>query len=130
MSNPEVWGKYGWGFLHAITKGYPVNPSYTDKQNMMNFVNALGVVLPCDKCKVNFKDHLSKRPLTDDILKTRDTFAKWMIDIHNDVNKSLGKRIYTYEEVMKPGINYRLPLIACMIILFLILYAVIVIKLQ
>lgn len=130
MVDPTEWGKYGWGFLHAITKGYPVNPSINDKQNMMNFINALGYVLPCDTCKINFKDHLSKRPLTEDVLKTRELFIKWMIDIHNDVNKSLGKKIHTYDEISNPNIKYKLPLIICIVILFILIYAVIVIKFQ
>ena len=33
-------------------------------------------------------------------LESRDTLVKWLIHVHNDVNKSLGKREYSYEEVI------------------------------
>lgn len=130
MTDPTEWGKYGWKFLHAITEGYSVSPTFDEKQSARNLVNSLPYLLPCNKCKINFKDHLSKRPLTDEILNTRSSFKKWMIDIHNDVNRSLGKRVYSYDEVANPGYNLKIPLTICLIVLFLIIYALIVIKFQ
>ena len=39
-------------------------------------------------------------PLTDYILSSRDTLLKWTIDIHNEVNKSIGKKILDYNEAI------------------------------
>jgi len=43
---------------------------------------------------------LEKNPVINH-LKTPETLFKFTIDLHNDVNKSLNKKIYTYEEVSK-----------------------------
>ena len=98
---PEVWGPHAWIFLHSITLEYPNNPSSDDKLNVKNFMNSLGKVIPCQKCKVNFNNHLEKNPLTDEILMSKSNLVKWLIDIHNSVNKMNNKKEMTYEESLK-----------------------------
>ena len=44
---PEIWGPHAWIFLHSVTLEYPDNPTDEDKQNMINFIDSLGNVLPC-----------------------------------------------------------------------------------
>ena len=34
-------------------------------------------------------------------LDSKELLVKWLIDLHNDVNKSLNKRLYSYDEVIK-----------------------------
>ena len=36
MSGPNVWGPYGWKFIHYVTLGYPNNPSNEDKLKYLN----------------------------------------------------------------------------------------------
>ena len=96
MNNNNIWGPPAWIFLHTITFNYPNNPSEQDKQNYYNFFDSLKYVLPCDKCKKHYKEN--SRDLKDN-LNSRDDLVKWLIDIHNEVNKSNNKRIYSYEEV-------------------------------
>jgi hypothetical protein len=98
---PNVWGPYGWKFLHFVTFGYPENPSNQDKLNYKNFFYSLGNVIPCPTCAQHYKQHLNMYPLTDNILSNKKNVINWLIDVHNEVNKSLNKRTYTYEE----GIN-------------------------
>ena len=83
---PEVWGPHAWIFLHSITLEYPNNPTNEDKLNIKNFFNSVGLVLPCQKCRLNFNSHLKKYPLTDKVLESKSSLVKWMIDIHNCVN--------------------------------------------
>ena len=95
---PNVWGPYGWKFLHFITIGYPENPSNQDKLNYKNFFHSLGNVIPCPTCAQHYKQHLNMYPLTDNILSNKKNVINWLIDVHNEVNKSLNKRTYTYDE--------------------------------
>jgi len=34
-------------------------------------------------------------------LESRDKLVRWLIKIHNKVNADLGKKLYTYEQVME-----------------------------
>ena len=97
---PEIWGPHAWIFLHSITLEYPDHPTNEDKQNMTNFINALKYVLPCHKCKINFNDHLQSHPLTNNILSSKSNLIKWLIDIHNSVNKLTNKKELTYEAAL------------------------------
>ena len=93
---PEIWGKFGWNFLHLVTVAYPSNPNETEKQHFYDYFHALKHVLPCEKCRVNMISHLKKFPLTDDILSCRKKLIKWGIDLHNVVNYYTGKEMLSY----------------------------------
>ena len=105
MSGPNVWGPYGWKFIHYVTLGYPNNPSNEDKLKYLNFFNALQYVLPCSICSKHFQDHIKQYPLTDDILSDKRKFINWGIFMHNLVNVSNNKKVYSmedgYEEIIK-----------------------------
>ena len=92
--NPNVWGPHGWIFLHSITLNYPENPTKHDKIKVMEFFNNLGDMLPCDKCSKHFKENIKKYPISQHF-HSRESLVKWLIDIHNEVNKSNNKRIYS-----------------------------------
>ena len=97
--NPKFWGPHGWYFLHSITMHYPKNPSEQEKQIYFNFFKSLENVLPCEKCAYHCSKNLEKLPL-EPALESRDTSVRWLISVHNEVNKETGKREYTYEEVI------------------------------
>ena len=99
--NPDIWGPHAWFFLHSITINYPDNPSPEVKDAMKKLINSLVLLLPCAHCQENYTQHLIKYPLTEEILSSRKLLFRWMIDIHNEVNKIHGKKIYSYDEAMK-----------------------------
>ena len=98
--NPKFWGPHGWYFLHSITMHYPKNPSEQEKQIYFNFFKSLENVLPCEKCAYHYSQNLKKLPL-EPALESRDTLVRWLIGVHNEVNKETGKREYSYEEVIE-----------------------------
>lgn len=98
--NPETWGPPAWAFMHCVTLSYPITPTKEDKEYMKNFFNSLPGILPCYKCRMNFNNHLSTLPLTDNVLSSKETLVKWLIDVHNAVNKTNGKKIMSYEEAI------------------------------
>ena len=97
--NPEIWGPPAWTFLHSITLAYPDNPTDSDKINYENFFNILQPILPCAKCSNNYKIHLQEDPITNH-LDNKSSLVKWLINLHNKVNKINGKRELNYNEVI------------------------------
>jgi hypothetical protein len=98
--DPNVWGSKLWFVIHTMALNFPENPTYDDIRNYESFFNNLKFVIPCDKCKIHFAQRLQKKPVINH-LKNPDSLFRYTIDIHNDVNKSLGKRIYLYDEVVE-----------------------------
>jgi len=98
--NPKFWGPGAWIFLHSITMNYPKEPTEEDKQVYFNFFKNLEHVIPCEKCGYHYSINLQKYPIQQ-ALESRDLFIRWLIQVHNEVNKETGKREYSYEEVIE-----------------------------
>lgn len=98
---PEIWGPYGWKFIHMVALAYPLNPTEEDKLNYYNFFKSISNILPCHLCSDHYKTNLKKYPLNDEILSTRENIVKWTIDMHNEVNISNNKKVYDYITAIK-----------------------------
>lgn len=96
---PPVWGPFFWHTIHLVAIGYPRTPTYTDKKCAKEFYESLAFLLPCAVCRDHYKEHLSTSPLTP-FLDSRTDLIRWTVDIHNKVNKTLGKREWSLEEVL------------------------------
>ena len=95
---PYIWGKYLWTSIHYISLGYPENPSKEEQNDYKEFFENLFRVIPCYTCSENYKDHLQKLPITPQVLQNTKSLFKWTVEVHNLVNKSLNKRLLSYEE--------------------------------
>ena len=95
---PNIWGPAGWTFLHSITFQYPEDPTDIDKRKYYTFFNSLKNVLPCPTCREHYETNFEKIQIR---LNNRKELIEWLIDIHNEVNRSTGKREYSYDEVYK-----------------------------
>ena len=95
--NPNIWGPGAWLFLHSITLSYPTKPTYQQKRIYSDFFNLLAYVLPCLKCKENYKKHITENPISHN-LDTKKDFIKWLINIHNKTNKINDKKEISYKE--------------------------------
>ena len=87
-----VWGPSLWHSLHTISFNYPIKPSKQEKQNYYNFFMGLKHVLPCRYCRDNFVKNLKQVPLTNNTMKSRETLSKWLYDLHEEINRMLGKK--------------------------------------
>lgn len=87
-----VWGPGMWHALHTISFNYPVNPTKDDKHNYMKFILNLKYVLPCGKCRKNFRKNLKHLPLTISQMQSRETFSKYIYNLHELINTMLGKK--------------------------------------
>jgi len=97
--DPDIWGPHAWMFLHSVTLAYPENPTDIDKTNFEMFFNSLLPVIPCKKCSDNYKIHIVEDPISNH-LDNKENLVKWLINLHNKVNRLNGKKDYTYEEVI------------------------------
>jgi len=86
-----VWGPSMWHFLHVMSFNYPVNPTKEDKINYRNFILSLQNILPCKYCRMNLKINLKQLPLTMNSMKNRETFSRYIYNLHELVNKMLHK---------------------------------------
>lgn len=92
------WGPYFWYVIHMVCFNYPNNPNDYHKMTYKNFLEAIGNVLPCKKCRQHYQTHISKVPVTP-FLDNNQLLNQWVIDLHNSVNMSLSKHILSYEQV-------------------------------
>lgn len=86
-----VWGPTQWHMLHTISFNYPVNPTLEHKKQYMKYVLSLQNVLPCGACRKNLKINLKHFPLTMKDMESRDTFSRYIYNLHELVNKMLKK---------------------------------------
>jgi len=87
-----VWGPAMWHFLHTMSFNYPIQPTNEDKIHYKKFIYNLRYVLPCKYCRINLANNLKKKPLNVCHLKSRATFSKYVYELHELVNKMLGKK--------------------------------------
>ena len=103
-----VWGPSQWHVLHTMSFNYPVSPTSKDKRNYRNYILSLQNVLPCGKCRDNLRKNFKKLPLMIKHMKSRHTFSKYIYDLHELVNKMLGKKSgLSYEQVRNTYENFR-----------------------
>ena len=104
----SVWGPALWHVLHTISFNYPVNPSAKQQHQYKAFIMSLENVLPCGRCRVNLKSNLAHLPLTNNDMKSRDTFSRYIYNLHELVNKMLDKKSnLSYEDVRERYEHFR-----------------------
>ena len=88
----KIWGPSMWHVLHTISFNYPVEPTQRDKKHYRDFVLSLQYVLPCKYCRINLEKNLKQLPITMETMKNRETFSKFIYELHELVNKMLNKK--------------------------------------
>lgn len=86
MYAPEYkhWGNALWHYLHI----YANTHEYTN-----DFGDTFALLIPCGSCRTEFQK--SMKP------KDGESMAEWAFNLHNRVNKDLGKKIFTKEDYEK-----------------------------
>ena len=104
----SVWGPGAWHYIHSVSFNYPVQPSCDDKRNYRNFILNLRHILPCGKCRKNLCNNFKKHPLTWNHMKNRETFSKYVYQLHETINKMLGKKSgLSYSDVRERYEHFR-----------------------
>jgi hypothetical protein len=88
----SVWGPAQWHFLHTMSFNYPVKPTPEDKKHYRDYILSLQYVLPCKYCRMNLTNNFKKKPLQMCHMASRDTFSRYIYELHETVNKMLHKK--------------------------------------
>lgn len=95
------WGPSAWKFLHTMTFAYGSEDgsvSAAERIAARSLFESLKHLLPCKACCSHYCSALTERPLTDQVLSSRENLSRWFVDIHNDVNVRLHKPVMAYED--------------------------------
>lgn len=96
--DPVKWGPYGWKMIHAISRV----PNLRLK-TYRNWLNATSAILPCRKCRNNFRKHIRSGKC--DSARSPTTLG---ICLHRVVSKDLGKpsgKRYTERDLPAPTVQ-------------------------
>ena len=103
-----VWGPGMWHFLHTMSFNYPSKPTHLDKKHYCDFILNLQNVLPCGKCRDNLKNNFKKLPFLKKHMKNRETFSKYVYDLHETINTMLNKTSgLSYQDVRERYEHFR-----------------------
>ena len=104
----SVWGPMLWSYLHTMSFNYPVEPTAENKKHYRDFILNLQYVMPCKYCRMNLKKNLKQLPLKMSNMKNRETFSRYVYDLHELINKMLNKKSgLTYDDVRERYENFR-----------------------
>lgn len=88
----SVWGPSMWHYLHTMSFNYPVEPSKENKHYYKEFVKNLQYTLPCKYCRINLKNNFKAHPIKECHMKDRESFSRYVYELHELVNKMLNKK--------------------------------------
>ncbi|XP_050054193.1 FAD-linked sulfhydryl oxidase ALR-like [Aphis gossypii] len=89
-------GRSTWKLLHTIAATYSDKPSQEDQTNMEQFIRLIPKVYPCETCANDFAEILTYHPPN---ISSQISFAKWMCEAHNMVNRKLEKPLFDCSKV-------------------------------
>ena len=82
-----------WALLHSVAAIYPNNPNKTEQENLKNFFDGLMYFYPSQSKMM--KEILREHPLE---YSNREELIYYMCEIHNILNKKLGKKKFSCKE--------------------------------
>lgn len=86
---PSKWGPHFWMTLHVACLGCQ------DYKALSKFVEGYVAIIPCLACRLHFEQVLIENPVPE-----AGDFFIWSVDVHNIVNKRLGKPEVSYEDAL------------------------------
>lgn len=88
--DPSVWGPHVWATIHTLALKADAD---NEIEAYNEFLNSLLFLLPCDACRLDFTKYVNSvgNPVVGQAFH-------WSQQLHNHVNRKLGKREYTVDE--------------------------------
>ena len=104
----KIWGPIFWTAIHTMSFNYPVKPTLKDKKHYRDFIINLQYILPCKYCRMNLTNNFKKKPLQMCHMASRDTFSRYIYNLHELVNRMLKKKsCLTYCDVRERYEHFR-----------------------
>jgi hypothetical protein len=115
---PSKWGPHFWMTLHIACLGCQ------DAKVLVDFVEGYKEIIPCLSCREHFEQVLVENPVPE-----ADDLFKWSVDVHNIVNKRLGKPEFSYEDAFAnivtvtapPQFDFKIALIVLLMFVIILL---------
>lgn len=89
--NPKIWGPHYWFFIHTTALTYPNNPSDSIKKKYYELIINMPMFIPDHQTSLEFEQLLNDFPVMP-YLDNTNSFVKWTVLIHNEINKKLKKQ--------------------------------------
>ena len=89
-------GNAAWKVLHTMMAKFPDKPTAEDSAALKSYIHLFARLYPCGDCARHFQQILKKFPPQ---VATRSTAAAWACHVHNEVNKSLKKKIFDCSKI-------------------------------
>lgn len=91
LIKPDQWGPWAWHLMHTISIGDNKEINSNDKLIYKKIYTLFLDIIPCLVCKKHYGEILEKNNIKLSELN-RKYIIKWVINVHNLVNKQLKKR--------------------------------------
>ena len=98
--SPDVFGPFIWDTLSLIARNYPVSGQVTQEHidTHHQYLLLTCKILPCSTCREHSHTALIDIGYDPQIhLQDRQSFSRFINTLHNHVNKSIGKKEFTFE---------------------------------
>ena len=94
------WGAHLWAFIHTVTVvDFEDGKNRGFHEKAVEVLRGVQRVIPCEKCRAKYGDALAELDALD--LSESMCLFRWSVDLHNAVNRKLGKTCLTYEEAVE-----------------------------
>ena len=99
------WGPVFWRLLHGLaeragTVGMErLRPD--EVRAWKNVLTTLDKALPCEHCRGHLKSYIASHPVVipEDYPQVREYIRSWLFELHDDVNRRLGKPLFPYNTI-------------------------------
>lgn len=107
----KIWGPHFWEVLHAVSFGYPLEPTKENMGEYKAFFLSIKNVLPCKYCRDSYTEYIlteKNTRLESKHLANRDNLTRWVYELHNRVNLKLGMTYdVSYKDIFEKYESYR-----------------------
>jgi hypothetical protein len=92
-----IWGPPLWKALHTAGQNKQLK---TRQPLWANLMKNLRTGIPCPDCSAHFNAWMSAHPIRASLIPNIGVdHSKWILDLHNDVNRRTGKPVWTLAQV-------------------------------
>lgn len=87
-TSKEELGRATWTFLHTLAAQYPQTPTRRQRKDTAALIDSMSRMYPCAECAGHFAAAVRADPPR---VECREDLEQWMCQLHNRVNRRLGK---------------------------------------